>query len=148
MPLSHCLTASVCHCLTASVCHCLTASVWADVRPRSAVPVALCSGVLLPVPLLFLACIYCSWLAFTVPGLQVMLAALRTKFTSHAGPQRMLLSTAEAGEELEIVEASPNDHFWGAGYDGSGRNMLGHLLQVCPIVSMHGLDQEHATAGP
>lgn len=40
----------------------------------------------------------------------VMLAALRAKFGSHPGPRALLL--ASAGRRL--VEASPNDFFWGA----------------------------------
>lgn len=82
-----------------------------------------------------------------------MLGALRAKFTTHAGPRRMLLATARncggrgcdssggrvgppsAADErasaaggLELVESSPHDFFWGRGYDGSGANMLGKLL--------------------
>lgn len=74
----------------------------------------------------------------------VMLAALRAKFTQHDGPRRVLLATARncggrgcdggtaasGGEHLglEIVETSPNDFFWGRGYNGTGSNMLGKLL--------------------
>ncbi len=29
---------------------------------------------------------------------------------------------------VQIVEASPHDFFWGAGFDGSGANRLGRLL--------------------
>lgn len=83
----------------------------------------------------------------------VMRAALRAKFTSHAGPRSMLLSTAATGAPagggagssvnessgrsgsgpaadggLLLVEASPHDFFWGRGFDGSGSNMLGCLL--------------------
>ena len=29
---------------------------------------------------------------------------------------------------VQIVEASPHDFFWGAGFDGSGANQLGRLL--------------------
>ncbi|KAI8473699.1 MAG: dihydrofolate reductase-like domain-containing protein [Monoraphidium minutum] len=61
----------------------------------------------------------------------VMMRALRAKFTQHEGPRRMLLSTAAgAGGEpaARLVEASPNDHFWGQGFSGSGRNLLGSLL--------------------
>jgi diaminohydroxyphosphoribosylaminopyrimidine deaminase/5-amino-6-(5-phosphoribosylamino)uracil reductase len=78
----------------------------------------------------------------------VMLAALRAKFSSHAGPRSMLLSTAGARSSssssssvLEgawgglggeggavLVESSPHDRYWGQGYDGSGQNHLGLLL--------------------
>ncbi len=54
-----------------------------------------------------------------------MMPALRAKFTQHAGPRAMLLSSAG----LALVEASPHDFFWGRGHDGTGRNQLGRLLQ-------------------
>jgi hypothetical protein len=38
-----------------------------------------------------------------------MYAALRAKFTQHAGPRAMLLSLGGA----ELVESSPHDTFWG-----------------------------------
>lgn len=53
----------------------------------------------------------------------VMLKALRLKFQR---PERKALLLG-AGEH-PLVEASPFDHFWGAGQDGSGQNRLGHLL--------------------
>ena len=59
--------------------------------------------------------------------IRVMEAAVMEKFRRHAGPRAMLLSTAAEG--LRLVEASPNDFFWGCGRTGSGRNMLGVLLQ-------------------
>jgi ribA/ribD-fused uncharacterized protein len=62
----------------------------------------------------------------------VMMGALRAKFTQHEGPRRMLLSTAgdaAAGvPPARLVEASPNDTFWGQGFAGGGRNQLGALL--------------------
>jgi diaminohydroxyphosphoribosylaminopyrimidine deaminase/5-amino-6-(5-phosphoribosylamino)uracil reductase len=77
----------------------------------------------------------------------VMLAALRAKFSSHAGPRAMLLSTAGARSSSSsssvldgawgglggeggavLVESSPHDRYWGQGYDGSGQNYLGLLL--------------------
>ncbi len=54
----------------------------------------------------------------------VMRGALRAKFSSHAGLRELLLST---GDE-EIIENAPGDYYWGAGADGSGKNMLGKLL--------------------
>jgi diaminohydroxyphosphoribosylaminopyrimidine deaminase/5-amino-6-(5-phosphoribosylamino)uracil reductase len=61
-----------------------------------------------------------------------MRRALRAKYTQHAGPRRMLLSTAAdaaAGvPAARLVEASPNDTFWGQGFSGSGTNKLGQLL--------------------
>lgn len=56
----------------------------------------------------------------------VMRLALRTKFTTHDGPRRMLLSTLE--EDGALVELSPHDFFWGSGSDRSGQNQLGKLL--------------------
>ncbi|KAF6260871.1 dihydrofolate reductase-like domain-containing protein [Scenedesmus sp. NREL 46B-D3] len=76
----------------------------------------------------------------------VMLAALRVKFSSHAGPGAMLLSTAGSSSSSSsvtsagawggiggeggavLVESSPHDRYWGQGYDGSGQNHLGLLL--------------------
>ena len=70
--------------------------------------------------------------------LAVMGAALAAKFGGHEGPRRMLLSTATAavpqqqgrssGGGMVLVEGAPHDFFWGRGYDGSGRNLLGKLL--------------------
>jgi diaminohydroxyphosphoribosylaminopyrimidine deaminase/5-amino-6-(5-phosphoribosylamino)uracil reductase len=54
-----------------------------------------------------------------------MLTALRAKFSQHAAPRAMLLATGDA----DLVEGSPHDHFWGAGFSGRGRNQLGRLLQ-------------------
>ncbi|WIA34857.1 hypothetical protein OEZ86_013155 [Tetradesmus obliquus] len=82
----------------------------------------------------------------------VMRAALQAKFSSHAGPRAMLLSTAgtrsssssssSGSSVLEsgawgglggeggavLVESSPHDRYWGQGYDRSGQNHLGQLL--------------------
>jgi diaminohydroxyphosphoribosylaminopyrimidine deaminase/5-amino-6-(5-phosphoribosylamino)uracil reductase len=55
----------------------------------------------------------------------VMAEALRAKFGAHAGPRAMLLATRGA----ELVEASPHDAYWGQGFQGEGRNMLGRLLE-------------------
>lgn len=54
----------------------------------------------------------------------VMRRAVRAKFDAHEELRALLLSTGEA----ELVEAAPNDFYWGAGADGSGRNMLGRIL--------------------
>lgn len=56
--------------------------------------------------------------------IQVMLHALRAKFTQHPDLRELLLST---GAE-ELVEHSFRDRYWGDGGDGSGQNMLGRLL--------------------
>ena len=53
-----------------------------------------------------------------------MLDALRAKFTQHDRLRRLLVDTGHA----ELVEHTRNDHYWGDGGDGSGRNRLGVLL--------------------
>jgi|GEM_PF-86358 len=55
---------------------------------------------------------------------QVMLTALRAKFSQHDYLSDLLLSTSEAS----LVEHTSHDSYWGDGGDGSGRNMLGKLL--------------------
>ena len=54
----------------------------------------------------------------------VMLQALRLKF-QRPELQALLLNTGAR----PLLEASPFDHFWGTGQDGSGQNRLGHLLE-------------------
>ena len=56
--------------------------------------------------------------------LDVMICGLRAKFGAHAAARGALLAT----EPRVIAEASPSDHFWGSGVDGSGCNHLGRLL--------------------
>ncbi|MCU1730767.1 MULTISPECIES: NADAR family protein [unclassified Pseudomonas] len=55
----------------------------------------------------------------------VMLEALRAKFTQHADLRETLLGTGDA----ELVEHTKNDRYWADGGDGSGKNMLGKLLE-------------------
>jgi ribA/ribD-fused uncharacterized protein len=55
---------------------------------------------------------------------EIMLEALRAKFTQHNDLREILLSTGNA----VLVEHTTNDNYWGDGGDGSGRNMLGELL--------------------
>lgn len=55
----------------------------------------------------------------------VMEKAVLKKFQTHAELKELLLST---GDE-EIVENAPGDYYWGCGKDGSGKNMLGKILQ-------------------
>lgn len=55
---------------------------------------------------------------------QVVESAVRAKFASHPHLQEKLASTGEA----EIIEASPMSRYWGAGADGTGKNMLGRIL--------------------
>jgi ribA/ribD-fused uncharacterized protein len=55
---------------------------------------------------------------------QVMLEALRAKFTQHDDLKAILLGTGDA----VLVEHTANDNYWGDGGDGSGKNRLGLLL--------------------
>lgn len=54
----------------------------------------------------------------------VMLEALRAKFTQHESLRSLLLSAGTA----ELVEHTENDAYWGDGGDGCGKNRLGALL--------------------
>ncbi|HEX2913092.1 MAG TPA: NADAR family protein [Chloroflexia bacterium] len=54
----------------------------------------------------------------------VMLAALRAKFTQHPELKSLLLST----DEQELVEKTTDDYYWGCGTQGTGKNKLGELL--------------------
>ncbi|KAI5072874.1 hypothetical protein GOP47_0012980 [Adiantum capillus-veneris] len=56
--------------------------------------------------------------------LEVMRIALRAKFDQHPLLRQTLLST----RGCKLVERTANDHYWGDGGDGSGKNMLGKLL--------------------
>jgi len=54
----------------------------------------------------------------------VMGAVLEAKFTQHSELRDMLLGTGD----VELIEDSPVDSFWGCGHDGQGRNELGKAL--------------------
>ena len=54
----------------------------------------------------------------------VMRRAVRAKFEQHDDIRAVLLGT---GEE-ELVEAVPNDYYWGCGAAGTGKNKLGLIL--------------------
>jgi ribA/ribD-fused uncharacterized protein len=54
----------------------------------------------------------------------VMRRAVLRKFETHPDIAEVLLGT---GDE-EIVEATTDDHYWGCGTSGTGRNMLGIIL--------------------
>lgn len=56
----------------------------------------------------------------------IMLGALREKFTAHKTLHDLLLSTSNA----LLVEAAPGDAYWGCGADGTGLNRLGSLLMT------------------
>jgi N-glycosidase YbiA len=55
---------------------------------------------------------------------QIMLEAVRAKFTQHDDLKAILLGTGDA----KLVEHTANDAYWGDGGDGSGRNRLGQIL--------------------
>jgi ribA/ribD-fused uncharacterized protein len=55
---------------------------------------------------------------------QVMLEALRAKFTQHEDLKAILIGTGDA----LLVEHTANDSYWGDGGDGSGKNRLGQML--------------------
>ncbi|HEY1188618.1 MAG TPA: NADAR family protein [Gemmata sp.] len=55
---------------------------------------------------------------------QIMLEAVRAKFTQHGDLKAILLGTGDA----KLVEHTENDSYWGDGGDGSGKNRLGQIL--------------------
>lgn len=55
---------------------------------------------------------------------QVMLQAVRAKFSQHADQKAILLGTGDA----LLIEHTERDSYWGDGGDGSGKNRLGHIL--------------------
>ena len=55
---------------------------------------------------------------------QIMLKALRAKFSQNEHLKQLLLDT----KERKLVEHTTNDSYWGDGGDGSGQNQLGKLL--------------------
>ena len=55
---------------------------------------------------------------------EIMRRALYAKYTQHPQLTELLLGTCDAN----IVEHTKNDPYWGDGGDGTGRNMLGHML--------------------
>ena len=54
----------------------------------------------------------------------ILKKAVRKKFESYDNLRNLLIST---GNE-ELIEANPDDYFWGEGKDGSGKNMMGKVL--------------------
>lgn len=54
----------------------------------------------------------------------VMREAVRAKFSQHKNLKELLLSTNDS----ILIEHTTNDHYWGDGGNGSGRNMLGKIL--------------------
>ena len=56
-----------------------------------------------------------------------MHAAILRKFSRHDVIREQLLATSSSSD-VNLVEASPHDFFWGGGVDGSGENHLGMIL--------------------
>ncbi|MFM2377062.1 MAG: Swarming motility protein YbiA [Bacteroidota bacterium] len=54
----------------------------------------------------------------------VMLEAVRAKFTQHPDLKALLLSTGNA----HIIDHTEQDAYWGDGGDGKGQNKLGKIL--------------------
>jgi len=54
----------------------------------------------------------------------IMRKALQAKFSGHPTLKSLLLSTGD----VELVEHTKNDAYWGDGGDGTGKNRLGQLL--------------------
>lgn len=54
----------------------------------------------------------------------IMYKAVLAKFSQHEKLKDLLLSTGDA----HLIENSNNDHYWGNGGDGSGKNRLGLIL--------------------
>lgn len=57
---------------------------------------------------------------------EVMMRALRAKFTQHASLREALLGTGAA----DLVEHTEKDAYWGDGGDGLGKNRLGAILMT------------------
>ena len=55
----------------------------------------------------------------------IMRQAVRAKFAQHAELAELLLSTGDA----QLIEHTKNDNYWADGGDGTGRNMLGQILE-------------------
>jgi N-glycosidase YbiA len=55
---------------------------------------------------------------------QIMLEAVRAKFTQHEDLKAILLGTGDT----KLVEHTANDSYWADGGDGSGKNRLGQIL--------------------
>jgi len=53
-----------------------------------------------------------------------MVKALNAKFTQHENLRQLLLGT----ENKPIVYSNPLNYEWGAGKDGTGKNLLGRAL--------------------
>ena len=54
-----------------------------------------------------------------------MRRAVLAKFEQHPDVRAILLATCDE----PIVESAPGDRYWGCGADGSGKNMVGIILE-------------------
>jgi N-glycosidase YbiA len=54
----------------------------------------------------------------------VMRKAVLAKMSQHKDVRELLVQT----EQAVLVEHTKNDHYWGDGGDGTGKNMLGRIL--------------------
>lgn len=71
---------------------------------------------------------------------EVMLQALRMKFSQNPEIAKELLATGDA----IIIEHTRNDVYWADGGDGSGKNKLGLLL----MASMGRVEKPHPVTSP
>lgn len=55
---------------------------------------------------------------------EIMMVALKAKFTQHTNLKKLLLDTGDA----ILIEHTKNDSYWGDGGDGTGKNLLGKSL--------------------
>ena len=55
---------------------------------------------------------------------EVMMVALKTKFTQHNNLKQLLIST----NDKILIEHTVKDHYWADGGNGTGKNRLGALL--------------------
>ena len=56
--------------------------------------------------------------------IDIMKGAVKTKFQTYSKLRDLLLST---GKE-ELIEANPDDYFWGEGEKKNGKNIMGKIL--------------------
>jgi len=68
--------------------------------------------------------VYNDW---SVRKIAIMKELIQHKVDQHAFVRELLIATAN----LELVESSPFDAFWGVGKEGNGKNMTGILWMEC-----------------
>jgi len=82
----------------------------------------------------------------------VMVAALIAKFTQHEDCRAVLLATGDRDLVEDTGKSEDDDHIWGDGSTGTGRNLLGKALgEVRAAIRDHKveypLDDDGATGG-